>query len=183
MCSGHSNNACVHCSSQKPLFIFLTSVLRFQRIMSFDKALPLYQSKKEGKYQKSIQSSSTPDPGYQWESDNFTIRHHKRQPRGQPFPSRWPQGINKQTRTKALQKQDWNNINDWQKKHCLGTVSKNILLYALNYFHFAWCLECIWHCSGPFELHSYSISPFNDINCYNYMLIVCILQSLKFIHD
>ena len=37
----------------------------------------LYQSKKEGKDQESIQSSTTPDPGYQWESDNVTIRHHK----------------------------------------------------------------------------------------------------------
>ena len=44
------------------------------------------QSKKEGKDQESIQSSTTPDPGYQWESDNFTIRHHKREPRGQSFP-------------------------------------------------------------------------------------------------
>ena len=26
--------------------------------------------------------------GYQWESDNFTIRHNKREPRDQPFPSR-----------------------------------------------------------------------------------------------
>ena len=39
------------------------------------------QSKKKGKDQESIQSSTTPDPGYQWESDNFTIRHHKREPR------------------------------------------------------------------------------------------------------
>ena len=45
------------------------------------------QSKKEGKDQESIQSSTTPDPGYQWESNNFTIRHHKREPRGQLFPS------------------------------------------------------------------------------------------------
>ena len=58
-------------------------------------------SKREGKDQESIQSSNTPDPGYQRESDNFTIRHHKREPRGQAFPSRRPQGINKQTRTKA----------------------------------------------------------------------------------
>ena len=29
-------------------------------------------------------------------------RHHKREPRGQPFPSRWPQGIDKQTRTKSF---------------------------------------------------------------------------------
>ena len=45
-------------------------------------------SKKEGKDQESTQSSTTPDPGYQLESDNVTIRHHKREPRGQPFPSR-----------------------------------------------------------------------------------------------
>ena len=30
------------------------------------------QSKKKGKDQESIDSSTTPDPGYQWESDNFT---------------------------------------------------------------------------------------------------------------
>ena len=30
-------------------------------------------SKKEGKDQELIQSSTTPDPGYQWESDNITI--------------------------------------------------------------------------------------------------------------
>ena len=45
------------------------------------------KSKKEDKDQESIQSSTTSDPEYQWESDNFTIRHHKREPRGQPFPS------------------------------------------------------------------------------------------------
>ena len=32
---------------------------------------------KEDKDQESIQSSTTPDPGYQWESDNVTTRHHK----------------------------------------------------------------------------------------------------------
>ena len=46
------------------------------------------ESKKEGKDQESILSSTTPDPGYQWKSDNFTIRHHKREPRGHPFPSK-----------------------------------------------------------------------------------------------
>ena len=44
--------------------------------------------KKEGKDQESIQSSTTPDSGYQWESDNVTIRHYKQEQRGQPFPSR-----------------------------------------------------------------------------------------------
>ena len=46
------------------------------------------KSKKEGKGQESIQSSITHDPRYRWESDNVTIRHHKRESRGQPFPSR-----------------------------------------------------------------------------------------------
>ena len=40
------------------------------------------------KDQESIQSSTTLDPGYQWESDKLTARHQKREPRGQPFPSR-----------------------------------------------------------------------------------------------
>ena len=43
-------------------------------------------SKKEGKDRESIQSSTTPDPGYQWKSNNVTIRHHKQVQRGQPFP-------------------------------------------------------------------------------------------------
>ena len=47
-----------------------------------------HKVRKMGKDQEPIQSNTTPDPGYQWESDNFTIRHHKREPRGQPFPSR-----------------------------------------------------------------------------------------------
>ena len=32
---------------------------------------------------------------YQWESDKFTVGHHKREPRGQPFPRRFPQGAHK----------------------------------------------------------------------------------------
>ena len=43
----------------------------------------LMQSKKDGKDQESIQSSTTPGPGYQWESNKHTVRHHKREPRGQ----------------------------------------------------------------------------------------------------
>ena len=33
----------------------------------------LIQSKKDGKDQESIQSSTTPDPGYQWESNNSQL--------------------------------------------------------------------------------------------------------------
>ena len=46
------------------------------------------QSKKKDKDQESIQSSTTPDTGCQWKSDNFKIGHHKQRSRGQPFPSR-----------------------------------------------------------------------------------------------
>ena len=46
------------------------------------------ESKKGYKDQESIQSSTTPDPGYQWESDKLRVRHHKREPKGQPFPSK-----------------------------------------------------------------------------------------------
>ena len=37
---------------------------------------------------ESIQSGNTPDPGYQWESNKLTVKHHKREPRDQPFPCR-----------------------------------------------------------------------------------------------
>ena len=43
----------------------------------------LIQRKKDGKDQESIQSSTTPDPGYQWESNKLLVRHHKRESRGQ----------------------------------------------------------------------------------------------------
>ena len=79
-----------------------------------------YESKKEGKDQESIQSSTTSDPGYHWESNKLTIRHNKRETSG------WPQGNNKQRRTKALQTHDRNNMNDPQKKYRLGMVSKKI---------------------------------------------------------
>ena len=46
------------------------------------------QSKTLGKDHGSIHSSTTPDPGYKWESNKLTVRHHKREPRVQPFPSR-----------------------------------------------------------------------------------------------
>ena len=43
------------------------------------------ESKKEGKDQKSIQTSTTPELVYQWESNKLIIRHHKGEPRGQPW--------------------------------------------------------------------------------------------------
>ena len=91
------------------------------------------QSKKEGKIQESIQSSITPDPGYKWESNNVTIRHYKREPRGQPFPTRHQQTDVQE----SITKQDRNNIKDPQKKLCLGTVSKKYITGGLK--PVKWC--------------------------------------------
>ena len=90
------------------------------------------RKKTKVKNQKSIRSSTTPDPGYQYESVNVTIRHHRREPRGPPFPSRWPPETDVH---ESITKQDRNNINDPQKEHRLGMVSKNILLEGLNRFN------------------------------------------------
>ena len=89
-------------------------------------------SKKEDRSQESIQSSTTPDPGYQWESDNVTIRHRKESQDVSPLPA----GDHKASTDvyESITKQDRNKINDPQKKHRLGTVSKNILLEGLNQF-------------------------------------------------
>ena len=70
----------------------------------------MIQSKTEGKDQKAIQSSTIPDPGYQWESDNVTIRQLNESQEVSPFPA----GDHKASI----------NINHPQKKHCLGMVRK-----------------------------------------------------------
>ena len=62
------------------------------------------ESKKGDKDQEWIQSSTTPNPEYHMESDKNIIKHHKQEPKGQPFRSRWPQGSNEQ-----MQKPDKHN--------------------------------------------------------------------------
>ena len=96
-----------------------------------------FRSKTEDKDQESIQSSTTPDQGYQWESDNFTIRHHKREPRGQPFSQQVTTRHQQTDLRECITKQGRNNINDSQKKTRLGTASKDILLEGLNWFNVA----------------------------------------------
>ena len=56
---------------------------------STDKTTLIFKVSKDA-FQESIQSSTTPDPGYQWDSDKLTVIHHKREPRDQLFPSRLP---------------------------------------------------------------------------------------------
>ena len=50
--------------------------------------IKMLKSKLGCKDQESIQSSTTPDPGYQWESDKLTVDTTNESLRGQPFPSR-----------------------------------------------------------------------------------------------
>ena len=75
------------------IFLFMTKYIKTSVKFDFEvmwriKLFPFKKSKKEGKDQESIESSTIPDPGYQWESDTVTISHYKQEPRGQPFPSR-----------------------------------------------------------------------------------------------
>ena len=67
-----------------------------------------------------LQSSTTPDPGYQWESDRVTTRHHR--------SAIFQQVTTRHQQTdvhESITKQDRNNKNDPQKMHRLGTVSKH----------------------------------------------------------
>ena len=58
-----------------------------QSVIPFCMMNTYYKSNKDGKDQESLQSSTTPDPGYQWENDNVTTRHHKREQEVSPFPA------------------------------------------------------------------------------------------------
>ena len=78
-----------------------------------------HESKKEGKDQESIQSSTTPDPGYQWESDNFTIRHHKREPRSQTF---FPVGDHKASINRRTRKHNKNKTEKMSFKCDRGPI-------------------------------------------------------------
>ena len=71
-----------------PSFSFFPSVTLIYYTWTFFLSKISQQSKKEGKDQESIQSITEPDPGYQWESDNVTNTHQKRESRGLPYPSR-----------------------------------------------------------------------------------------------
>ena len=67
----------------KPFLEMTDAIKIFYQINSKRKCdcllIPLHVNniEEEGKDQESIQSSTTPDPGYQWESNKLTIRHHK----------------------------------------------------------------------------------------------------------
>ena len=61
----------------------------------------------------------------------LTKTSHTREPRGQPFPGRWPQGCSNEQDKKAWQTR---NINNKKDPHRLGTVSKNIFTGRLKLY-------------------------------------------------
>ena len=67
---------------------------------------------------------NTPDPGYQWESDKLTVRHHKQSQEVSPFPAGDRKAhINRCTQRHSKHKTE-QKTKDPQKKYRLGTVSK-----------------------------------------------------------
>ena len=91
------------------------------------------QSKKGCTDQESIQSSTTPVPGYQWESDKLTVRQITREPRVNPFPAGDHKAhINRRAQRHSKHKTE--NLKDPQKKYCLGTVSKLFYWNSLTSF-------------------------------------------------
>ena len=76
------------------------------------------------KDQELIQLSTTPDPGYQLESDKLTVIHLKREPRGQPFFQQVAtRQINRRAQRHNRHKTE-ENMKDPQEKYRLGTLSK-----------------------------------------------------------
>ena len=74
--------------------------------------------------QESIQSSTTPGPGYQLENDKLTVRHHKREPRVSLFQAADHKAhINRRTQRHRKRKTE-KNIKDPQMKYSIGAVSK-----------------------------------------------------------
>ena len=68
--------------------VFLYEPCQYYKYTLCRTDMKLIQSKYGCNDQELIHSSGTLDPGYQWESDKLTVRYHKREPRGQRFPSR-----------------------------------------------------------------------------------------------
>ena len=84
------------------------------------------KSKKWCKDQESIQSSTTPDPGYQWESDKLTEDTTNEGQEVSPFPAGDHKAhINRRAQNIANTRQN-KNIQDPQKKYRLGMASRSL---------------------------------------------------------
>ena len=94
--------------------------------------LPIEKSKEEDKDQKTIQSSTTPDPRHhmgKWQKHKETPR--TREPRGQLLPSRLSQGDHKNARNrqesiiKTHLKHKWSATCDFQQCDLLTSVDSD----------------------------------------------------------
>ena len=89
-----------------------------------------YKKSKSGcKDQESIQLSTTPDPGYQWESDKLTVDTTNESQEVSPFPAGDHKAhINRRAQNIANTRQN-KNIKDPQKKSFNPYKSGVLLLY------------------------------------------------------
>ena len=80
-------------------------------------------------------SSTTPDPGYQWESENLQLHTTNESQEVSPFPAGDQKAhINRPAQRHNKHKAEKKH-NDPQKKYRLRTVSKNIPLEGLKQFY------------------------------------------------
>ena len=101
------------------------------------------------KDQESIQSSTTPDPEYQWESDKLTEDTTNESQEVSPFPAGDHEAhINRRAQNIANTRQN-KNINDPQKKYRLGTVSKIFLYKVFGLHERPLTYQCIINASSP----------------------------------
>ena len=103
-------------AKQVSLFNFWTRIPKVKTFQS--------KSKLGCKDQKSIQSRTTPDPGYQRESDKLTADTANESQEVSPFPAGdHKANINRRAQRHSKHKTE-QNMKDPQKKYRLGTVSK-----------------------------------------------------------
>ena len=87
------------------------------------------------KDQESIQSSTTPDPGYQWESDKLTEDTTNESQEVSPFPAGDHKAhINRRAQNIANTRKN-KNIKDPQKKYRLGTLRHSVSFTGVWLLH------------------------------------------------
>ena len=96
-----------------------------------------YEGKKGGKIRNRYNQVPHLIQDTKWENNNRTIQQNKWEPRGQPFPSRWPQGSKKQT-----EKHDKHNTEITQMFH-----RSNALEWSVKVFY--------WRALTSFNLNNY----------------------------
>ena len=95
------------------------------------------RSKQGRKDHESIQSSTTPDPRYQWKSDKLTVRHHKREPRGEALSH---QVI---TRHKLEDLKVLRHSSDLLNNVKIGQCQPQLIMEQILFYHI-WGLQPFW---------------------------------------